>query len=615
MGIRDSFLFRLFNSVQNADGQEQTAEEIIGDVIEQVTEAERQAAEHLIKEEASLPPPGVKELELPWDHALIRLYDLWTDQTGEHERLCLYLEGVAEDKVDKELKRLERELDEEAKKRLKEAIPKQPEKTEEKAGEDASGELDVLAALAAMDNPEGQEALPEEEPVKPEEPVLDALPYVFLSSDKMAAWLMVFPPVGGGKEADQEMLMEALREKEITFGISEKLAADFSDGTELYFHMLKAAKGEEAVQGKDGYIVDSFPRVVERKFEVDEHDRVDYASLNLIQNAEKGDVICEAVPPTKGITGSTVLGQTLSAKDGKTVKLPKGRNTEISEDGTKLLALQAGHVEFNNGSFQVKTVMEIDSNVDYNTGNINFLGDVHIRGDVCSGFTVRAVGDITVDGVVESGNVEAGGELVVVKGIVGDRDSVVKAHRDIYAKYLENSIVHTKGNLHTDCILHSDVYCDGEIKVCTGKGVVIGGKLRAARGMEAKIVGSKSGSPTVVKLGGQPCAEFEKKLLVKENEDLKKEMAKLEKQPESPSRTTRMNKIRLDLSVNGMKMNRFEQDMERIKDKLEKQGGIRLRCQIAYPGVSLSVGDEKSQLTRETSSCNARLVEGEIRWS
>ena len=77
MGIRDSFLFRLFNSVQDADGQEQTAEEVIGDVIEQVTEAERQAAEHLIKEEASLPPPGVKELELPWDHALIRLYDLW----------------------------------------------------------------------------------------------------------------------------------------------------------------------------------------------------------------------------------------------------------------------------------------------------------------------------------------------------------------------------------------------------------------------------------------------------------------------------------------------------------------------------------------------------------
>ncbi len=159
------------------------------------------------------------------------------------------------------------------------------------------------------------------------------------------------------------------------------------------------------------------------------------------------------------------------------------------------------------------------------------------------------------------------------------------------------------------------MYWDGEIKVCTGKGVVIGGKLRAARGMEAKIVGSKSGSATVVKLGGQPCADFEKKLLVKENEDLKKEMAKLEKQPESPSRTTRMNKIRLDLSVNGMKMNRFEQDMDRIKDKLDKQGGIRLRCQIAYPGVSLSVGDEKSQLTRETSSCNARLVEGEIRWT
>lgn len=624
MGIRESFLFRLFNSVQEAEGQGQSAEKVIGDVVERVAEAERREALQSMEEEVSPPLPGRKELELPWDHALIKLYDLWTDQTGEHPALSLYLEGISPDKEDKELKRLEKELEQEAKKRLLEALPRKPETSGEPEKSGAEYELDVMAALEALDGNIDQETLwdqespKEQEAAKPEdtqEPALDALPYVFISADKMEAWLLIFPPVGQGKEADKEMLEEALAGKGITFGIEEELISGIIDASEKYFHIFTAAKGEAAIQGKDGYIVDLYPRVIERKFEVDEHDRVDYASLNLIQNADKGDVICEAVPPTMGVTGSTVLGQKLSAKDGKAVKLPKGRNTEISEDGTKLLALQAGHVEFNSGSFQVKTVMEIDSNVDYTTGNINFLGDVHIRGDVCSGFTVRAVGDITVDGVVESGNVEAGGDLIVVKGIVGDRSSVVKAHRDIYAKYLESSIVHAKGNLHTDCILHSDVYCDGEIKVCTGKGVVIGGKIRAARGIEAKIVGSKSGSPTAVKLGGQPCADFEKKLLIKEKEDLEKEMAKLEKQPESPSRTKRMNKIRLDLSVNGMKMGRFEQDMERIKAALEKQGGVRLRCQIAYPGIVLSIGDEKAQLTRETSSCNARLVEGEIKWS
>ncbi len=624
MGIRESFLFRLFNSVQEAEGQGQSAEKVIGDVVERVAEAERREALQSMEEEVSPPLPGRKELELPWDHALIKLYDLWTDQTGEHPALSLYLEGISPDKEDKELKRLEKELEQEAKKRLLEALPRKPETSGEPEKSGAEYELDVMAALEALDGNIDQETLwdqespKEQEAAKPEdtqEPALDALPYVFISADKMEAWLLIFPPVGQGKEADKEMLEEALAGKGITFGIEEELIAGIIDASEKYFHIFTAAKGEAAIQGKDGYIVDLYPRVIERKFEVDEHDRVDYASLNLIQNADKGDVICEAVPPTMGVTGSTVLGQKLSAKDGKAVKLPKGRNTEISEDGTKLLALQAGHVEFNSGSFQVKTVMEIDSNVDYTTGNINFLGDVHIRGDVCSGFTVRAVGDITVDGVVESGNVEAGGDLIVVKGIVGDRSSVVKAHRDIYAKYLESSIVHAKGNLHTDCILHSDVYCDGEIKVCTGKGVVIGGKIRAARGIEAKIVGSKSGSPTAVKLGGQPCADFEKKLLIKEKEELEKEMAKLEKQPESPSRTKRMNKIRLDLSVNGMKMGRFEQDMERIKAALEKQGGVRLRCQIAYPGIVLSIGDEKAQLTRETSSCNARLVEGEIKWS
>ena len=46
MGIRNSFLFRLFNSVQAADGQGQTAEEIIGDVIDQVTEEERREEDY-----------------------------------------------------------------------------------------------------------------------------------------------------------------------------------------------------------------------------------------------------------------------------------------------------------------------------------------------------------------------------------------------------------------------------------------------------------------------------------------------------------------------------------------------------------------------------------------
>ncbi len=62
--------------------------------------------------------------------------------------------------------------------------------------------------------------------------------------------------------------------------------------------------------------------------------------LNLVQNINKGEVICQQFRPVEGVPGRTVLDQEIPCKTGKEVRLPKGRNTEISEDGTQLLAVK-----------------------------------------------------------------------------------------------------------------------------------------------------------------------------------------------------------------------------------------------------------------------------------
>ena len=66
--------------------------------------------------------------------------------------------------------------------------------------------------------------------------------------------------------------------------------------------------------------------------------RVDYTALNLIHNVKQGQEICRLIKPTEGEPGRTVLDTEIPAKSGKSVPLPKGRNTEISEDGTLLVA-------------------------------------------------------------------------------------------------------------------------------------------------------------------------------------------------------------------------------------------------------------------------------------
>ena len=94
--------------------------------------------------------------------------------------------------------------------------------------------------------------------------------------------------------------------------------------------------------------------------------------------------------------------------------------------------------------------MDSPGDVDFSTGYLNFLGDINIQGDVISGFTVRAMGSVHVGGVVEAGStVEAGGDLIVVKGILGDGSTVIRSHRSLFSKYIENSTIYVRENLQT----------------------------------------------------------------------------------------------------------------------------------------------------------------------
>ena len=73
-----------------------------------------------------------------------------------------------------------------------------------------------------------------------------------------------------------------------------------------------------------------------------------------------------------------------------------------------------------------------------------------------------------------------------------------------------------------------------------------------------------------------------------------------------------MGKLRLDLSIGRMKVNQFDKELKKIQEKMEEQGGCRLICDIAYPGMMLTIGELTKPLEKETSWVNARLVDGEI---
>ena len=575
MSLREkiaSFLFRARAKENLEDGAQQ----------------EQAKAETAEAQEDSSVNPAV--LELSPEHALHRLREMRRQEAGymPAPRICLDEEGILPPElVKKELNRLRSFLSSACGARLKQAKGKKPGKNRKKEKEEPEDEGDAL--------------------------MLDALPQFFLSADKLYAWMIVLPPVGEGQELNRDLLWRAMRGQGITYGVDERLVDRLSHDDERYFHLYLIAKGKPAFDGKNGNIVDYFPRVVERVMEVDEFGQVDYANLNLIRNVKEGQEICRLIKPTEGEPGRTVTDQEIPAKSGKPVPLPKGRNTEISEDELSLIAVMPGHVEFTGRSFQVKPVLDIDGNVDFSTGNIKFLGDINIKGDVLSGFTVRAMGDIHVGGVVEAGStVEAGGDLVVVKGILGDGTTVIRAHRCVFSKYIENSTIYVRENLQTDCIINGRVYCDGEVHVRSGRGSIMGGRIWAAKLVNAASVGSPAECRTAIALGGLPCTNFEREVVQQELKDLEMDLEKLECQPDSPVKSSLLAKLRVKLSTAELKLKQLEDDLVDIEQEMTEKTAGRMECGVAYPETEISIGDEMLRLRRETRQCVAKLVSGEI---
>ena len=435
--------------------------------------------------------------------------------------------------------------------------------------------------------------------------------YLYLSCDRMAAWVMLFPPTGSGKALTVPQLQRTLLHRGVIFGIDQLLLRRLPTLENRFFRLFPIAWGLLPADGADGRILDRFPRTdTAKQAQVKELGQADYVSLHLVQDVKQGDVICEIVPPEPGSSGSTVTGESLPCRDGTPAPVPQGRNTHLSNDGKYLLASQPGHVEFSGRNFQVKPVLEILGNVDHTTGSVNFLGDVHIHGDICRGFTVRAMGNVQVDGVVEASTIEAGENVVVSSGVLGQDQAVIRSHKSVYAKYLEHSNVYARESVQADCIIDCNIFSNGTVTARTGRGAIIGGTVRSSREVSAITVGSKAEKRTAIVLGGQPCENFEHAQILVEMERITCEIEKLKAQPATPQQKSKLAKARLDMNVAQMKLEKLGKDLAAQQPPDPCDDHRRLICDAAYPGTIITINHASLRIKQIESHCKIGLDNG-----
>jgi hypothetical protein len=329
-------------------------------------------------------------------------------------------------------------------------------------------------------------------------PPVDEKCFINVSNDMMTATLRLFPPSEGGHNIRKAKIMDELKTEKIVAGIDEKAIERALDES-LYCTDVVVAQGKAPTIGKDASIEYHFDTNNSMRPELKEDGTVDFFKLNILHHCTKGQVLAEIIPAIKGDDGVDVYGHITKAKEVKKASFAHGRNLEISEDGLKLLSQVDGNVSLVEGTVFVTDVYSVQ-NVDTSTGNIEYHGNVEVKGNVCENFSIKTDGNVFVNGVVEGAYIEAGGDIIIARGMHGQNKGRLRAGGNIIAKFISAANVEADGFVEAEQIINAKV-CATAIHAEAGKGLINGGKVVAKKEINVKNAGSPMGTATIIEVG------------------------------------------------------------------------------------------------------------------
>jgi len=446
---------------------------------------------------------------------------------------------------------------------------------------------------------------------KPEKASIDA------SRDKMEAFITFESPINNGEKLDERGIIEALNEagiQEYNMETIRTLALH-----RAYGRKYSIAKGKPPTSGTDGYLQYHFNNENLRpKPKILEDGSVDFRQLGMLRLCERGDVLVTSVPPKPGVDGVDVFGNPIAFSKGRLPQpIPQGKNTFVSEDGLHLIADASGQLSIQNGKIHISPCLEIKGNVDNSTGNIDFNGQVVVMGNVLTGFTVKAVGNIEVHGVCEGAILTTDANIVIGRGAQGMEKAKLTAGGDITAKFIEACNVSAGGNITADSILNSTVHCGGDVILSGKRGLLTGGKLIAGNKLVAKTIGSPMGTSTTIEVGNNPQAVVGQRETTGELDKVKKEYEKVDQavtlltaqqkqgQLNDAKKQLLMKMLNAKMSFRE-KMNKLQLELDQMAQTLTANTGTVSASNVIQPGVKVTIGNAQYAVRDKMPNCTLR---------
>lgn len=426
---------------------------------------------------------------------------------------------------------------------------------------------------------------------------------IMLTKDKLKAMVSLCEPQSHEPEITAEEILEALSIAGVSFGIDNE-AIENCLSQEDYGNPFMVAQGIPAKKGDDAKIEYMFDTIHEIKPTEDKDGRIDYRNMNFIRNVKKDTVLVKKTPPQIGVNGTGVDGCEIIAPRGRDYFIKAGENTHLSEDKCVLTAETDGAIVFRSSTVSVKEMATISGSVDYKVGNIDCVGSVRISGDVCPGFSVKAGGNIEIQGNIDNAAIEAEGDVIIKGGCRGsDRATPIRAGGDVIIKYAEGQKIYAgRDAIVGGELINCRVIAKERVRVKGRKGKIIGGEIHAGKQIIASIMGSDAGTATVISVA------FDEKLMNEYSritKEIKRLKADSERVRESMTELYRLqlsgklssskreilekledfqNTLPAELEANELERKNIEARLEELRD-----ASVIAREKI-FPGVKIQFG-------------------------
>lgn len=254
-------------------------------------------------------------------------------------------------------------------------------------------------------------------------------------SMKVSLWITYEPEITYGikdSEKNNEINIEIIeKEKVYPPKFSSEDIEKIIEDKKIVFGILKdRIKEIETIEKVEGVIIaEGIPVIddVEDKIKIlfnedkkskdeDDLEKVDYKNFYSIANIEANQPLAEIIIGSEGKDGKDVFGIIKKRKVFNRANIKLGEGCYLNDN--KVIATIEGRPCVKGGVFYVYKVLNQEKDVDVKSGNIHFIGDVHVKGEVKEGMYVEAGNTLTVEKNIEGATLSSKGEMILKSNII-----------------------------------------------------------------------------------------------------------------------------------------------------------------------------------------------------